>query len=207
VISTTCRMRKQVRTISGTKALQLVALKYLLLRALKYLLSRATAATHRLSVWVVKHFKYFGTKVLTSVSGTKVLTFEGYRNMYRSHASVKCVGSHVACSIVALKYLLSRATAATHRWSVWVVMSLQLVALKYLLLRATAATHRLSVWVVMSLAVMWMVLLICAAETLKSCGGVHEHGHGGHDDHGELEHADQHGSVHEQVHADADKHE
>ena len=87
--------------------------------------------------------------------------------------------------------------------------ALQLVALKYLLLRANAATHRLSVWVVMSLAVMWMVLLICAAESLKSCGGVHEHGHGGHDDHGELEHADQHGSVsvHEQVHADADKHE
>jgi hypothetical protein len=45
VISTTCRMRKQVRTISSTKALQLVALKYLLLRA--------NAATHRSSVWVV----------------------------------------------------------------------------------------------------------------------------------------------------------
>ena len=85
--------------------------------------------------------------------------------------------------------------------------ALQLVGTKVLTFEGYPATHRLSVWLVMALAVMWMVLLICAAETLKSCGGVHEHGHGGHDDHGEHEHADQHGSVHEQVHADADKHE
>lgn len=55
---------------------------------------------------------------------------------------------------------------------------------------AQTKTHELNVWVVILMSTLWMILLIWGAELLKSCGGVHEHGHGGHSDHdhGEKDH-------------------
>ena len=54
---------------------------------------------------------------------------------------------------------------------------------------AQTNTHHLNVWLVMLSTIIWMCFLIWAAEQLKNCGGVHEHGHGSHhDDHGHDEH-------------------
>jgi len=52
---------------------------------------------------------------------------------------------------------------------------------------AQTHTHHLNVWLVMFTTIVWMVFLIWAAEQLKNCGGVHEHGHGHHESHDDDE--------------------